>query len=192
MYLGATLTLPFMVLCKHCSLYALQPKREFLVSDLLQSVFSNLCCWSSSWWGSRRCLLHGTKREHGEAAARPEMPADKTRILAWTTNWNTKNMFSCEEAGWKIVLNDCTENTGTREWASFPECRPGTGDDLCGQDTSTLHGDRGSSDSSSCWTKCLAPQTLTFPEHKNDLWSSDWKPSAWTWICTQYLQNCVY
>lgn len=62
---------------------------------------------------------------------------------------------------WAFLLKRLA--THTMEWASFPECRPGTGDDLCGQDTGTLHEDKGSSDSSSCWTKCLAPQTLTFP-----------------------------
>lgn len=166
------------------------------LSDLLRSVFSNLCCWSSSWWGSRRCPLRATMRERGEAEAQPATPADKTQILAWTTNWNTKKpvqLWSDWLKGWTFVLE--TLITRTMEWASFPECRPGTGDDLCGQDTNTLHGDKGSLDSSSCWTKCLAPQTLTFPEHKKTCDAATGKhqrgPQA-ECALTQYLQNCVY
>lgn len=87
-------------------------------SDLLQSVFSNLCCWNLSWWGSRICLPRVTVRERGEAEARPETPADKTQILTWTTNWNTKahvwtgwktaeHFFKkTKETGWHIPGNE--------------------------------------------------------------------------------------
>lgn len=51
----------------------------------------------------------------------------------------------------------------TSGWAFSPGRRPETEGDPCGRGTDILHGGRGSSGSSSCWTRCQAPQTWTFP-----------------------------
>lgn len=66
----------------------------------------------------------------------------------------------CNNLYWKEL-----STAHTLGWASFPGCRPETGDDPCGQGTNTLHGDTLSSDSSAYWTRCQAPQTWTFPEN---------------------------
>lgn len=57
------------------------------LSYLLRIVSSSPCCWSWSWWGSRRCPPHVTARVHGGAAAQPGRPADRTSTSASTTDW---------------------------------------------------------------------------------------------------------
>lgn len=71
----------------------------------------------------------------------------------------------------------------TSGWASSLGCRPETGGYLCGQDTSTLHGDTGFSNSSACWTRCQAPQTWTFPEYRGGVWLS---------VSHMYAENLLF
>lgn len=179
-------------------------------SHQLQSESSSLCCWSLCWWGSRRCRPRGTERERGEAAARPERPAGKTLTWASTTGWNTKHQRQELANGRKDIHERSSFllfTARTRGSASSPGCRLRTGGDLYERGTDTLHGDKGSSDSSSCWTRCQAPQTWTFPNNTREV--HDWQcstrkkshlcvscpfvPQFWRSVVqNNYLQNGVY